>query len=74
MTDWQPIETAPKDGTLIDILGKRWIPETDSFIFQRFAEFQWNGTRGFGRTRPDGSREVMEGLPRNPLDAASGAA
>src|SRR5262245_27954087 len=32
---WQPIETAPKDGTKVDIWAKCWRPHYDDFIYIR---------------------------------------
>ena len=41
---WQPIETAPKDGTKIDLWAKAWLPAFDRFEFMRFADcWWWNG-------------------------------
>lgn len=36
-----PIKSAPKDGTIIDIWAKKWNPETDSFEFRRFPDCYW---------------------------------
>jgi hypothetical protein len=62
MTDWQPIETAPKrnGGPAIDLWAKRWDHETDKFEGRRFADFRWNGTRFIGPRRPDGSCETLD--------------
>lgn len=38
---WQPIETAPKDGTHIDLWAKCWIPDTDTFIYSRIPNSYW---------------------------------
>lgn len=38
---WQPIETAPKDGTKIDLWAKAWLPAFDRFEFRRFADCVW---------------------------------
>ena len=60
MSNWQPIETAPKRGA-IDIWAKRWDPDTDKFEGRRFADFHWNGSMFVGHTRSDGSRETLHG-------------
>lgn len=38
---WQPIETAPKDRTRIDIWAKTWLPTFDRFGYRRFADCTW---------------------------------
>ena len=38
---WQPIETALKDGTKIDLWAKAWLPAFDRFEFRRFADCWW---------------------------------
>jgi hypothetical protein len=42
MSDWQLIETAPKDGTKVDIWAKTWLPHSDSFTWQRFPNCSWD--------------------------------
>lgn len=42
MSDWEPIETAPKDGTLIDIWVKWWVPEKDIFTGARWPDVSWS--------------------------------
>jgi hypothetical protein len=41
MSAWQPIETAPKDGTRVDLWAKAWSPFDDTFHHQRCANCYW---------------------------------
>lgn len=38
---WRPIETAPRDGTEIDLWAKTWSAYDDSFVFKRFPGCYW---------------------------------
>jgi hypothetical protein len=38
---WRPIETAPKDGTRVDLWAKSWLPAFDRFESKRFADCVW---------------------------------
>jgi hypothetical protein len=38
---WQPIETAPKDGTRVDLCAKAWLPAFDRFESRRFPDCVW---------------------------------
>lgn len=39
--NWQPIDTAPKDGTRVDLWAKCWRSERDDFTYQRCADCYW---------------------------------
>jgi hypothetical protein len=47
---WQPIDTAPKDGTRVDLWAKMWQVYNDEFTGKRFADCYWtNGDSMSGR-------------------------
>lgn len=41
MGEWQKIETAPKDGTKVDLWAKCWRAYNDSWEYQRFPDCWW---------------------------------
>lgn len=42
LTTWQPMESAPKDGTTrIDLWAKAWLPAFDRFEYRRFTDCLW---------------------------------
>lgn len=42
MSTWQPIDTAPKDGSgRVDLWAKRWNADTDGFYQRRFTDCYW---------------------------------
>lgn len=45
---WQPIETAPKDRTTVDLWAKCWDSDTDTFEWQRFCDCRWSGDGWYG--------------------------
>lgn len=68
MNDWKPIETAPKDGTPVDL----WV------LGDRTADCTWNKTRkrwehwwgldgGMGRSAVDGEPTHWMPLPEPPM-------
>lgn len=46
--EWQSIETAPKDGTRVDLWAKTWLPAFDKFESRRFSDCYW--TKGDSMT------------------------
>ncbi len=43
--EWLPIESAPRDGTVIDLWAKGYLYEGDLYDFGRSTGFQWNKQR-----------------------------
>jgi hypothetical protein len=41
MSEWRSIETAPKDGTKIDLFAKIWRCHSDTFAWTRFTDCYW---------------------------------
>ena len=38
---WRDMDTAPKDGTRVDMYAKTWVAKTDSFSYRRFTDCHW---------------------------------
>lgn len=77
--EWQPIETAPKDGTHIDLWAKCWRAEADDFIYARFPSCKWAEWTGCTNRAPcwtgldNGWRAThWMPLPEPPIQAATG--
>lgn len=72
MAGWQPIETAPKDGTKVDIVAKVWLPAFDRFEYERFPDCWWTAGDSMVNRRAhwmnvsDGWRPT-HWMPRPPL-------
>jgi hypothetical protein len=58
-TSWRPIESAPRDGTVVDLWVKRWNHETDTFDGKRVT-----GCRACGGADL-WLREYQQGMPAN---------
>jgi hypothetical protein len=41
VSDWQPIETAPKKGERVDLCAKMWRAHDDGFDVRRFPDCYW---------------------------------
>lgn len=49
---WQTIESAPKDGTKVDLWAKTWAPAFDRFEYRRFADCWWWKGDSLGNSSP----------------------
>lgn len=63
-SNWRSIESAPKDGTLVDLAGRRWTAATDSFIWARFPDASWreaddDASSGW-RAYPGAGKTILE--------------
>jgi hypothetical protein len=68
MTDWQPIETAPKrdsNSPEVDLWAKCWVARDDKFVFRRFPDCSWSGTRWMGLS-PEWRATHWRQLPEPP--------
>lgn len=44
---WQPIETAPRDGTFVDLWVKEWEYTNDTFTTLRLCDCSWEQEQGW---------------------------
>ena len=49
---WQPIATAPTDGTRVDLWAKHWLAYNDSFVWQRFSNCYWTDSKYIDNAKP----------------------
>jgi hypothetical protein len=63
MSEWQLIETAPKDGTHVDLWAKRWRPRSDDFEFCRFPARYWEGRVGWVKSSNGGISYDPKSIP-----------
>lgn len=49
---WQTMESAPKDGSRIDVWAKAWLPAFDRFEYRRFADAYWWKGDSMGNSGP----------------------
>jgi hypothetical protein len=52
-TRWRTIDTAPKDGTPIDLWAKWWHAHTDTFLGRRVPDCKWAERSGHARWTSD---------------------
>lgn len=50
---WRPIESAPKDGTLIDLWAKCWTSHNDKWMYQRFPNCYWCDHKFIDNAKPE---------------------
>jgi hypothetical protein len=56
MSEWQTIESAPKDGTRVDLYAKTWRAESDDFVSSRFPDCYWTNGDSMTNRRAHWSR------------------